>query len=341
MTGRIPGFFDIDERLRELSARRGMTGETISVTPALLWRLRIARLTWQVSTAVMEAFQVRAHRLVASPSFGRRRRISAPIKAWICSLKNILVADSVRLSYTRLFAEIEIAISKEEATRAAGTDEIMAQSRPPLPNFRQEAFAQRMAAGLSATAAYASAYGQPRDVSSRVNGRRLLTKAYIRERIAKIESDAALSALPTIRRVLDEAGSTTVDRIRNGSFKQACKAVDCFADTVLKLSRALSQQSGSDERGKPVAHRMARQKATHSEAKDHPPGTFWRLALAADTTQFIAATAGLATRANEAPMLQQEEQSPMIKKFTVAGALLAAAGPLLGCAHVRQEDLAE
>jgi hypothetical protein len=92
-------------------------------------------------------------------------------------------------------------------------------------------------------------FGRAHDVSSRVNGRRLLTKAHIRERIAKIESDAALFALPTIRKVLDEAGSTTVDRIRIGSFKQACKAVDCFADTVLKLSRALSQQSGSDERG--------------------------------------------------------------------------------------------
>jgi hypothetical protein len=103
MTGRMSGFFDIDERLRELSARRGMTGETISVSPALLWRLRVVRLTWQVSTAVMEAFLVRAYHLVASPSFGRRRRISAPIKAWICSLKTILAVDSVRLSYTRLF----------------------------------------------------------------------------------------------------------------------------------------------------------------------------------------------------------------------------------------------
>ena len=31
----------------------------------------------------------------------------------------------------------------------------------------------------------------------------------------------------------------------------------------------------------------------------------------------------------------------MIKKFTFAGALLAAAGPLSGRAHVRQEGLAE
>jgi len=62
-----------------------------------------------------------------------------------------------------------MASSKEDAMRAAGTDIIRAQSGPPLPNFRQEAFAQRIAAGCSATAAYASPYGRPRDASSRVN----------------------------------------------------------------------------------------------------------------------------------------------------------------------------
>jgi hypothetical protein len=68
-----------------------------------------------------------------------------------------------------------------------------------------------VAAGLSATAAYASAYGRPRDASSRVNGRRLLTKTHIRERITKIESHAALSSVPTIYKVLNEAGRTAVD----------------------------------------------------------------------------------------------------------------------------------
>jgi hypothetical protein len=105
----------------------------------------------------------------------------------------------------------------------------------------QEAFAQRIVAGFSVTAAYASAYGRAHDVTSRVNGRRLLTNANIRARISQIESDAALSSLPTIRRVLEEAGSNTMDRIRNGSIREACKAVDCFADTVLKLSKSFSQ----------------------------------------------------------------------------------------------------
>jgi hypothetical protein len=56
----------------------------------------------------------------------------------------------------------------------------------------------------------------------------------------QIERDATLSSLSTIREVLDAAGCTTVDRIRNGSFKQACEAADQFADTILKLSKALS-----------------------------------------------------------------------------------------------------
>ena len=141
-----------------------------------------------------------------------------------------------------------MASSKEDAMRAAGTDIIRAQSGPPLPNFRQEAFAQLIAAGGSATAAYASAYGRPRDASSRVNGRRLLTNANIRARIAQIERDATLSSLSTIRKVLDAAGCTTVDRIRNGSFKQACEAADQFADRILKLSRALSLGADHEKR---------------------------------------------------------------------------------------------
>jgi hypothetical protein len=135
-----------------------------------------------------------------------------------------------------------MASSKEDAMRAAGTDKIRAQAWSPLRKYRQEAFAQRIVAGFSVTAAYASAYGRAHDVTSRVNGRRLLTKAYIRERIAKIESDAALSSLPTIRTVLDVAGSTTVDRIRNGSFKQACKAAEEFAGLMIRLDEALSRK---------------------------------------------------------------------------------------------------
>ncbi len=220
-----------------------MSDETISVSPALLWRLRVLCLTWQTLGQVMVAFQVRADRLVVSLRFVSLRSLCVAVKTPICAFKIILAGHSAMRSYERLFAEVEMASSKEGAMRAAGTDKIRAQSGPPLPNIRQEAFAQRIAAGCSATAAYASAYGRPRDASSRVNGRRLLTNANIRARIVQIQRDAALSSLSTIREVLDEAGRRTVDRIRNGSFKQACEAANQFADTVLILDKALSQQS--------------------------------------------------------------------------------------------------
>lgn len=133
-------------------------------------------------------------------------------------------------------------ISKEEAIHLAGTGEVCAPPCPPLPNCRQEAFARRIAAGLSATAAYASASGRPRDASSRVNGRRLLTKAYIRDRIAEIESAAALDALPEIGAVIGEAALRASATIREGSFREACKATEEFAGLVIRLDEALSRK---------------------------------------------------------------------------------------------------
>ena len=111
---------------------------------------------------------------------------------------------------------------------------------PPLANLRQEAFAHLVAAGHSATAAYARAYGRDRDVTSRVNGNRLLTKASIRERIAQIRHEAALGSFPMLQQVIKEAESRAIERIRSGSFKQACASAERFADTVIKLANRLS-----------------------------------------------------------------------------------------------------
>jgi len=106
-----------------------------------------------------------------------------------------------------------------------------------LQNRRQETFCQLVAAGRSATAAYATAYGRARDPSSRVNGQRLLMKANICERIAEIRQGAALASLPILRKVLAEAGRSAVDRIQTGSFRGACSATEEFAKMVLRLSR--------------------------------------------------------------------------------------------------------
>jgi hypothetical protein len=107
---------------------------------------------------------------------------------------------------------------------------------PSLPNVRQETFAHLVAAGHSATAAYARAYGRDRDNSSRVNGRRLLINANIRDRIAQIRNEAALNSFPMLSQVIAEAERRAVERIRNGSFKQACEAAERFADMVIRLT---------------------------------------------------------------------------------------------------------
>jgi hypothetical protein len=92
-----------------------------------------------------------------------------------------------------------------------------------------------VAAGHSATAAYARAYGRERDTSSRVNGSRLLANANIRDRIAEKRSEAAVASLPLLQQVIAEAERITVERIRNGSFKQGYAATKGFADMVIDL----------------------------------------------------------------------------------------------------------
>jgi hypothetical protein len=53
---------------------------------------------------------------------------------------------------------------------AAHAESMEMPASQPLQNLRHEAFAQRIAAGASATAAYAHAYGRPRDNVAAVRG---------------------------------------------------------------------------------------------------------------------------------------------------------------------------
>jgi phage terminase small subunit len=105
----------------------------------------------------------------------------------------------------------------------------------PLPNLRQETFCQLVAAGKSAAAAYAAAYGRRRDVTCRVNGRRLLTNTNIRQRIEEIRREAAAASFPTLQRVIDELGCSAVEQIRTSPFRRACKAAEQFATVVNRL----------------------------------------------------------------------------------------------------------
>ena len=126
-----------------------------------------------------------------------------------------------------------------ERHRQKSNTRIEEQPMTPLANLRQEAFAHLVAAGHSATAAYARAYGRDRDVTSRVNGNRLLTKASIRDRIAQIRHEAASNSLPMLQQVIKETERRTIERIRGGAFKQACEATERFAEMVIKLANRL------------------------------------------------------------------------------------------------------
>lgn len=215
----------------------------MSVSPSLHWRFRLSFVALKASCAVTEAFRPRAIHLVTEPKMESIRWARAAAKAYLPISLIELASAILYISCRRFLEEIETMTSAEGAERIAETDQIMAPPMAPLPNLRQEAFAQRVAAGYSATAAYASAYGRPRDVSCRVSGRRLLTKDNIRNRIARIQSEAAWFSLPTIRTVIEEAERSTIKRIRRGSFKQACQATEHFAKLVIKLNSALSRKS--------------------------------------------------------------------------------------------------
>ncbi len=108
------------------------------------------------------------------------------------------------------------------------------EAMAPLKNLRQETFCQLVAAGNSATAAYAGAYGRARYATSRVNRQRLLADANIWERIVEIRCQEATASLPTLRRLIEGAEQSAVQQIQTGSFKR--QAAERFATMVIALS---------------------------------------------------------------------------------------------------------
>ncbi|WP_292530576.1 hypothetical protein [Methylocystis sp.] len=107
----------------------------------------------------------------------------------------------------------------------------------PLPNVRQEAFAQAVAAGKSASAAYAAAYGRSADTTSRVNGKRLLTNANVRARIGQIRDEASGSAHPTLQKIFKTLEEAALEDISSGSLRSACKKAEQYSKMALRLSR--------------------------------------------------------------------------------------------------------
>ena len=135
-----------------------------AASPASLWRLRVAYLILKSSNVVLDAFQERAKLLL--PVAGRRDSFSMAITSFDAQvhLLNLMAAACfAREAFKRLFKEVELASSKEDATCAANAESMEMPASLPLKNFRHEIFAQRIAARCSATAAYADARGLRHD----------------------------------------------------------------------------------------------------------------------------------------------------------------------------------
>jgi hypothetical protein len=190
-------------------------------------RLAVLTILAETLIRVEQAFQARAIDLLESlpeprdMSFGQGMSLCRAIIA----LTRIVTAAVVFVPRLRLLCDkIEQSPSQKEDAMA------------PLQNLRQETFCQLVAAGKSATAAYAGAYGRARDATSRVNGGRLLMDANICERIDEIRSEEAIVAFPTLRRIVEKAEQSAVQQIETGSFRRACQAAERFAKMVNALS---------------------------------------------------------------------------------------------------------
>jgi hypothetical protein len=179
-----------------------------TASPASLWR--------KSSNAVSEAFHDRIQLLM--PVAGRRDAFSIAMASFDAQihLLNLMAAECfAREAFKRRFKEVELASSKEDATCAANAESMEMPASLPLRNFRHEIFAQRIAARCSATAAYAHAYGRPRDNVAAVRGGQLIRKVNIRERAVALKAENALASLPTIRKVLEGVEARTIERINN------------------------------------------------------------------------------------------------------------------------------
>jgi hypothetical protein len=190
-------------------------------------RLAVLAILGEALIRVEQAFQARVINLLQSlpeprdMSFGQGMSLC---RAIIALTPIVIAAEGVAPRLRLICHKIENSPGQKEEAMA------------PLRNLRQETFCQLVAAGNSATAAYAGAYGRARDATSRVNGQRLLTDANIWERIAEIRCVEAKASLPTLRRIVEGAGQSAVQQIETGSFRRACQTAERFANMVIALA---------------------------------------------------------------------------------------------------------
>jgi hypothetical protein len=99
----------------------------------------------------------------------------------------------------------------------------------PLARVSHELFAQGVAAGLSASRAYALAYGREADGATRASAVRLLGNASVQRRIAEIRRNGEALALRSLLNVVPLLERQVRAAARDGKFSQAMNALTQIA----------------------------------------------------------------------------------------------------------------
>jgi hypothetical protein len=99
----------------------------------------------------------------------------------------------------------------------------------PLPRVRHEAFARGVAAGLSASRAYALAYGRDTDGSTRASAVRLLANSTVQARIAEIKRHGAGVAQQSLGDLLPLLESRFRAAAQDGNFAEVINALKQIA----------------------------------------------------------------------------------------------------------------
>ena len=112
----------------------------------------------------------------------------------------------------------------------------------PLPLPRHEAFAQGVAAGLSASRSYAQAYGRKADATTRACGARLLANVNIRKRIHEIRAATAVDARAALSRLIPDLEHRIRREIATGSTDRALRMAERLASLAAETESSRKDQ---------------------------------------------------------------------------------------------------
>lgn len=137
-----------------------------------------------------------------------------------------------------------------------------------LPNQRHEKFAQRVASGESATAAYRLVYAKAKNAD--VMGPRLLGNVGVRNRVAELQAQSATAATLTMKQRREIACTIALDTTAKASDRLAAIMADArlAGELVEKVDMAMDDKRvlPPDQRAELLRRSIERRAVTHGQS---------------------------------------------------------------------------